>query len=228
MFVLAVGFVDDQEVDHFQQAALDALQFVALAGGGESDERVGHVGDIGFALADADGFDENDVVAGGFAHEHALAGFAGDAAEGAGAGRGADVRVRVGGEVGHAGFVAEDAAAGDAARGVDGEDGDAVAGTNQLRAERFDEGAFARAGGAADADADRTAGVGHEAGEELFGQELMLRVARFDQRERAGEDGEVAGADAGEVFVDGEVATEGTRFGVVVCHGIKIHQTKTV
>ena len=76
---------------------------------------------------DADRLDEHDVVAGRLHDDDRLAGRAGDAAERAGRRRRADERVRVGGEPGHPGLVAEDAAAGAGRRRVDGEHRDPVA-----------------------------------------------------------------------------------------------------
>ena len=57
------------------------LEFVSGAGDHQQQEEVGHGADCGFALADADGFDDDVAVAGGLAQQHGFAGAAGDAAE---------------------------------------------------------------------------------------------------------------------------------------------------
>ena len=79
----------------------------------------------------------------------------GDAAERAAGGRRAHERVRRAGELLHARLVAEDRAAGARARRVDREHRDAVAGVDEVQAERLDERRLARAGRAGDADAHR-------------------------------------------------------------------------
>ena len=84
--VCAVGLVDRDHVDQFQQPAFDALQIVTGTGQHQRQETIGHVGDHRFRLADADRFDQHDVVAGGFADQHALARLAGHAAQRAGRG----------------------------------------------------------------------------------------------------------------------------------------------
>ena len=88
--VVAVGFVDGHGVEHFEDAALDALQFVAGAGQHEQQKEVGHRAHGGFGLTDADGFDEDVAIACGLAQQDGLAGAAGDAAEMAARGRWAD------------------------------------------------------------------------------------------------------------------------------------------
>ena len=63
---------------------LDALQLVAGARQHQREEEIGHVGDRGLGLADADGLDQDDIEARGLAQEHRLARLGGDAAERAG------------------------------------------------------------------------------------------------------------------------------------------------
>ena len=93
----------------------------------QQQEQVDHVGDRDLGLADADGLDDHDVEAGRLAQQHRLAGAPGHAAELVPPGEG---RMNASGwrdELGHAGLVAEDRAAGARARRVDGEHRDPVA-----------------------------------------------------------------------------------------------------
>ena len=78
---VAVGLVDRDDVGELEDAALDALQLVAGTGQGEQQEGVDHLGDRDLVLADADGLDDDDVVAGRLEHEHRLAGGPGHPAE---------------------------------------------------------------------------------------------------------------------------------------------------
>ena len=82
--IVAVGLVDRDHVGELDHALLQALQFVAGAGEHQHQEKVGHVGDSGLRLADADRLDDDDVVAGRLAYQHRLARLGGDAAERAG------------------------------------------------------------------------------------------------------------------------------------------------
>ena len=93
LLAVAVGLVDRDHVGDLEDALLDALQLVAGAGEGEEQERVDHPGDGDLGLADADGLDQHDVVRRPPRAPHRLGGRAGDAAEGAGRGRGPDVGV---------------------------------------------------------------------------------------------------------------------------------------
>ncbi len=120
---------------------------------------------------------------------------------------------RLGGEPAHARLVAKDRAA--AARGgrVDGEHGDLVALSDEVQPELIDQGGFAGAGRAADADADGTAGIGEETLEQLAGARLVLRLDAFDQGDGAGERHPVARADG----LSGPVGVS-SRFGLAL-HG---------
>ena len=77
----AVGFVDNDEVSQLHDAALDALEFVASAGEHDEQKTIDHVVDGGFRLANADGFNEDVVVASRLAEEHGFAGALRHAAE---------------------------------------------------------------------------------------------------------------------------------------------------
>jgi hypothetical protein len=79
--IVAIGLVDGDHVGQFNKALLDALQFVARAGQHQRQKEIRHVADSGFRLADADRLHQHHIEAGGFAQQHRLARFCGDAAE---------------------------------------------------------------------------------------------------------------------------------------------------
>ena len=133
--VVAVGFVDNDAVGHFHDAALDALKFVAGAGKLNEQEKVNHRVNGGFALAYADGFDENIIVARGLAEHYGFARFAGDATEAASRGRGADKGSGVGRQFLQSGLVAENGAVGAFARGVNGQHGEFAAAAENVEPE---------------------------------------------------------------------------------------------
>ena len=88
---------------------------------------VGRADDVDFVLADADRLDEHDVLAGGVEHERGIAGRAREAAQVAARRHAADEHAGVGGVRLHADAIAEDGAAGERARRIDGDDADASA-----------------------------------------------------------------------------------------------------
>ena len=138
------------------------LQFVARARQHEHEKKVGHVGDDRLGLADADGFHEDDVETCGFADQHRLARAGGDTAERTGGWRRTDEGVAVGRKPRHARLVPEDRAAGAGRRRVDRQNGDAMAGGGQIRAELVDGGGLAYAGNAGDPDANRISSMRQE------------------------------------------------------------------
>ena len=203
--VVAVGFVDCQQVGDLDDALLHALELVSGTGDHDEQEKIDHGSNGDFVLSHADGFHEDDIITGGLAEQHGLAALAADTAERAAGGRGADVGVRLADEVLHAGFIAEDAAAGDAAAGVHGEHGDAFPTLTKLAAERLDERAFPGSGDAGDADADGVSGVRQQAGEEFLGEGLVRGVVAFHQGDGAREDADVAGEHALLILVEREL-----------------------
>ncbi len=141
------------------------MEFVARASDHDEQEEIDHRADGDFVLADADGFHEDDIETSGFAEQHRFAAFAADAAKRSAGWGGTDVGVWLAHEVLHAGLIAEDAAAGDAAAGVHGEHGDAFSLMAKQAAERLDERAFAGSRDAGDADTDGVSGFRQQAGE---------------------------------------------------------------
>ena len=124
--LVAIGLIDHEDVGELDDAAFDALEFVAGTTDQQQQERVDQFGNRDFGLTDADGLDEHDVVAGCFAELHDLASAARHSTQRRASGGGADERGFMVGEAVHAGLVAEDTAAGPLAGWVDGEDRDSV------------------------------------------------------------------------------------------------------
>jgi hypothetical protein len=127
--------------------------------------------------------------------EHHLARPLCDASECSAGGRRADERALAARESLHAGLVAEDAAPGDGARGVDGEHGDAVPGLDQKEPEGFDETALADTRGPRDADARGAPREGHQGLEHglALGGQVVARA--LQQRDGARERAPVAASD---------------------------------
>ena len=115
-----VVIVETVGVGQLEDAALDALELVARAGQEEDEEEVDHRRDRELRLPDADRLDDDDVVARRLADEHRLARAARDAAERAARRARPDERLGSGREPRHPRLVAEDAAARERARRVDG------------------------------------------------------------------------------------------------------------
>ena len=91
--------------------ALSACTSSPVPGTSVDDRDVGGADDVDFVLADADGFDDDDVLAGGVEHERGVAGRAREAAEMAARRHAADEHAVVGGVRLHAQAIAEDRAA---------------------------------------------------------------------------------------------------------------------
>ncbi|CAD5300193.1 hypothetical protein BOS5A_231163 [Bosea sp. EC-HK365B] len=182
---VAIGLVDRKHVGELDDALLDALQFVAGIGQHQHQEEIGEIGDRRLRLADADRLDQDDVEAGGFAEQHGLARLGCDAPQRAGGGRGPDVGVRVDGELGHPGLVAEDRTAAARRGRIDREHRDLVALACQITAERVDRRRLADAGHAGDADPDRLAGMRQQAGEQGLRLVAMVGTPAFRERDRS-------------------------------------------
>ena len=110
----AIGLVDGNHVGDFQHAFLQALQIVAGTGQHQHEKEIHHVGHTCFRLADADGFDKDDVKPGRLAQQHVFPGPRRNAAQRSGGRRGTDEGIWVGRQRVHAGLVTQDRAAGPA------------------------------------------------------------------------------------------------------------------
>ena len=145
---------------------------------------------------DTDGLDQDDVEAGGLAEQHGLTGAAGDAAEVAAAGGGADERLGPVRQLGHAGLVAEDRSARAATRGVDGQHRQPVVLLDDVDAEGLDEGRLADAGRTGDADPGGATGVGQQRLEDLVGELAVVGPGGLGEGDRPGQRPAVTGPDA--------------------------------
>ena len=124
---LAVGLVDHEHVGDLHQAGLVGLHAVTPARVDHDDGGVGLAGDLDLHLADADGLDQDPPPADRVEQADRLGRGQRQAAEVATGGHRADEHAGVGGVVLHADPVAEDGAAGERRRRVDGQHGDLVA-----------------------------------------------------------------------------------------------------
>ena len=124
---LAVRLVHGEDVGALEDTRLDRLHVVAEPGRHHDQRGVRHAGDLQLVLPDADRLDDDDVGAPCVEHVHDVGGRAGEAAERAARRQRADEDVRVRRVALHPDAVAEDGAAREGARGVDGDDGDPLA-----------------------------------------------------------------------------------------------------
>ena len=183
---VAVGLVDDVQVADLEDAGLGGLDAVAHAGREQHERGVGEAGDLDLALADADGLDQDHVAAGRVEHPQRLRRRPGQPAEVAAGGHRADVDLAVERVVLHPHPVAEQGAAGERRRRVDGEYADPLAGRAQLGDQRRGGRGLADAGRAGDADDLRVAGVRRQRGHHLAQQRRGVLDQRDQPRDRTG------------------------------------------
>ena len=112
-----VGLVDDDDVGDLHHPGLQRLDRVARAGHQRQDDRVGVVDDVDLRLADADGLDQDVVLARRVHRQRDLQGRLGEAAERPARGHRADEDAGVEEVVGEPDPVAEQGALGEGARG---------------------------------------------------------------------------------------------------------------
>ena len=77
---VAIALVDHEDVGDLHDAGLERLHVVAGARHQHDDRDVGGADDVDFVLADADGFDDHEALAGGVEHQRRIAGRAREAA----------------------------------------------------------------------------------------------------------------------------------------------------
>ena len=117
-----VRLVDHEDVGDLHDAGLERLHLVAGAGHQRDDRDVGGADDVDFVLADADGLDDDDVLAGRVEHERRVAGRARQAAQVSARRHAADEHAFVGGVRLHPQAIAEHGAARERARRIDRDD----------------------------------------------------------------------------------------------------------
>ena len=189
---IAIVLVDDDEIGQLDDAFLDALQIVAAAGRDQQHEQIDHVRDRGLGLADPDRLDDDDVEAGGLGDQHGVARAARDAAQALAGGRRPDeggVGLR---QVRHARLVAEDRAARALRRGIDRQHRDAMPGADQHQAERLDEGRFADAGRAGNAEPRGATRARQKLRQQTLGGVAVVGAGRLHQRDGARQRGALA------------------------------------
>ena len=182
-----VDLVDQHQVGDLHHALLDRLQVVAGVGQLHQHIQVGHAGHGDLALADTDGLDDHQVVAGGLAQAQALARLRRHAAERAAGGARADEGALVHRQLLHSRLVAQDRAAADARRRVHRQHRHAITGGGAHQAQGFDEGALAHTGHAADAEPEAAVVGRRQSREQFVGLQPVLGQARFEQSNRLGQ-----------------------------------------
>ncbi len=128
-----VGLVDDDDVGDLHHAGLQRLDRVARSRHQREDDRVGMVDDVDLRLADADGLDQDVVLARRVHHQRHLQRRLREAAEGAARGHRADEDAGVEEVLGEPDPVAEQGATGERAGGIDREHRDLPVGLAHLR-----------------------------------------------------------------------------------------------
>ena len=193
---LPIRLVHDEDVGDFHDAGLERLHVVAGAGHERDDRHVGRADDVDLVLADADRFDDDDVLAGGVEDERRVAGRAREAAQMPARRHAADEHAFVGRVRLHAQPIAEHGAAAERARGIDGDDADrqrdGARPVSDFGDQPIDERALARAGRAGDADEIRAAGVAENRADQVGARRILV----LDQGNRAGHRARVAGEHA--------------------------------
>ncbi len=152
---IAVGLVDHKDVRDLHQPGLIGLNGVAPPRVDHHHRGVRRVDDVGLHLSHPDGFHNDEIPSGGTQDGDGIVGGTGQAAKVTACGHGTDVETVSAGDVAHAHPVAQDGAARERARWVDGQDGDRPATGQQLRAQRCVQGGLAGAGRPGDAHCER-------------------------------------------------------------------------
>ena len=179
-----VALADRQHVGDLERAGLERLDVVAEPGRADDDPGVGERGDARLRLAGADGLDDDAVEAGGVEAVDRRAGRARQPAELAAGGEGTNEGVRMGAVLAHPDPVAEDRAAADRARRVEGEHADRKAALEPGAEEGVDQRRLAAAGHAGDADDARPAGARGERGRRLDGAGQVVVEGAEQPRDR--------------------------------------------
>src|SRR5262249_12229845 len=141
-----VGFVEHEDVADFHEAGFHVLNVVAQTGNQDNQNAIGEADDIHFVLADAHGFNEYLMLAGGVENKGDFGRSSGQPAQKSARSHGADKDARIAGMALHADAIAENSAAAVRAGGIDSNDADAFCVPAIVGGETIDERAFAGAG----------------------------------------------------------------------------------
>src|ERR1035437_3899410 len=180
-----IALVDDEDIGDLHDAGFDGLDIVAHAGDQDHYGDLGDGGDLDLVLTDADGFDDDVIPAGGVHEVGQVGGGAGQSAHGAAGGHGTYEDAGIGVVLLHAYAVAQNGAAGGAAAGVDGEDGEGLALFAQLQRQGVHQRALAGSRRAGDADDAGMASFRLKFTESFEGLGIAVLDAGGDSRQRA-------------------------------------------
>ena len=187
-----VALADGEHVGNLERAGLQRLDVVAEPGRADDDPRVGERRDARLRLARADGLDDHPVEAGGIEAVDRRPRRARQPAELAAGGEGADEGIRMGAMLAHPDPVAEDGAAADRARRIEGDDRDPQAALQPGAEQGVGQRRLAAPGHAGDADDARLAGVRGQRRGRLAGTGRVI----VEQAQQAGDRPALAGQGA--------------------------------
>ena len=148
-----LGFVNHHSIGHLDHTSFDSLDVVPGATNEHEHKHVDHAPHRHFALADAHGFDQNQVVSRGFTELNGFGRGASHTSEGGGSSGRADEGIGMLRQVVHARFVSQKRTLGSLRRGVHGQDGHACATTDGIESKPFDQRALAGPGNPRESDA---------------------------------------------------------------------------
>ena len=189
-----VGFIDDEQVRHFDHTSLEHLDAITRLGNQNQDGRVGAPGHIELRLSDTDRLDQDPVEPGRIEHIAHFAGRGRQATKGTAGRHRADVYAIVQGDRFHSDPVAQERPPGEWAGRIDGNHRNRKAagpvGGDQL----LGQGGFPGARRAGEPDAAGMTQRGVKGGQQL----LEPMAAVLHDRYRPGQSGHLAGPEIGE------------------------------
>ncbi len=182
----AVTFINDENVGDLHDSGFDGLHIVAHAGDEDHNGDIGHAHYVNFILADANGFNHDEVAAGGVEHSGYVGGCASQSAERAARSHAADVNAGIGKMLLHADAVAQNRSACVRAGGIDSNDADRAVFFAVMPRQLVDQSALAGAGSAGHTQNARVAGVGEKSFQQIgpSGSAILDRTDDTGQRTR--------------------------------------------
>src|SRR4051812_31521256 len=180
-----VRLVHDEDVSDLEHARFDGLDVIAEPRNGHEADRIDDPDHVDLLLPHPDGLDEHDVHSEGIQHVHDPRGRASETAYVTAARHRADEDAVVEKALAYANTVAEDRAAAERARGIDGDDGDSGGPLAIQAREAIDERRLAAAGRARDPDRLSLTGLGVKLAHRLRGTGLVVLDDRDEARDRS-------------------------------------------